>query len=112
MVKRIGLTQARRLALTAARFDGVQAQRLGLVHFVERDPQALAERLDEVLGQVLQCAPGANARTKALLLASVDQPLEPLLDQAAQWFAEAVASAEGIEGTQAFVHKRKPGWCK
>ncbi len=112
VVKRIGLTQARRLALTAARFDGVEAQRLGLVHFVERDPQALAERVDEVLGQVLQCAPEANARTKALLLASVEQPLEPLLDQAAQWFAEAVASAEGIEGTQAFVHKRKPGWCK
>ncbi|WP_236216430.1 enoyl-CoA hydratase/isomerase family protein [Pseudomonas rhodesiae] len=112
VVKRIGLTQARRLALTAARFDGGEAQRLGLVHFVERDPQALAERVDEVLGQVLQCAPRANARTKALLLASVDQPLEPLLDQAAQWFAEAVASAEGIEGTQAFVHKRKPGWCK
>ncbi|MTD22376.1 enoyl-CoA hydratase/isomerase family protein, partial [Pseudomonas sp. CCM 7891] len=88
VVKRIGLTQARRLALTAARFDGVEAERLGLVHFVERDSQALAERLDEVLGQVLRCAPGANARTKALLLASGEQPLGLLLDQAAQWFAE------------------------
>ncbi|WP_323147483.1 enoyl-CoA hydratase/isomerase family protein [Pseudomonas marginalis] len=112
VVKRIGLTQARRLALTAARFNGLEAQRLGLVHFTETDPQALAERLDEVLGQVLRCAPGANARTKALLLASVEQPLGPLLDQAAQWFAEAVTSAEGIEGTQAFVQKRKPRWCK
>ena len=64
VVKRIGLTQARRLALTAARFDGVEAQRLGVVHFTERDPQALAERLDEVLGQVLRCAPGANERTR------------------------------------------------
>ena len=112
VVKRIGLTQARRLALTAARFDGVEAERLGLVHFTESDPQALAQRLDEVLGQVLQCAPRANARTKALLLASVDQPLAPLLDQAAQWFAEAVSGEEGIEGTQAFVQKRRPGWCK
>lgn len=112
VVKRIGLTQSRRLALTAARFDGVEAQRLGLVHYAESDAQALAERLDEVLGQVLRCAPGANARTKALLLASAEQPLGPLLDQAAQWFAEAVTSEEGIEGTQAFVQKRKPGWCK
>jgi len=110
VVKRIGLTQARRLALTAARFDGVEAGRLGLVHFVEGDAQALAERLDEVLGQVLRCAPGANARTKALLLASGEQPLGPLLDQAAQWFAEAVMGAEGVEGTQAFVQKRKPRW--
>ncbi|MGZ0714052.1 enoyl-CoA hydratase/isomerase family protein [Pseudomonas palleroniana] len=112
VVKRIGLTQARRLALTAARFDGVQAERLGVVHFVETDPQALAQRLDEVLGEVLKCAPRANGRTKALLLASVDEPLENVLDRGAQWFAEAVKGEEGIEGTQAFVQKRQPEWCK
>ena len=110
VVQRIGLTQARRLALTAARFDGVEAQRLGVVHFVEHDPQGLAQRLDEVLGQVLRCAPRANARTKALLLQSLDQPLELLLDQAADWFAEAVTGEEGIEGTRAFVEKRKARW--
>lgn len=112
VVKRIGLTQARRLALTAARFDGVEAERLGVTHFVEHDAQALAQRLDEVLGQVLQCAPGANARTKALLLASVEDPISEVLDRGAQWFAEAVMSEEGIEGTQAFVQKRKPRWAR
>jgi isohexenylglutaconyl-CoA hydratase len=83
-----------------------------VVHYTEHDAQALAERLDEVLGQVLQCAPGANARTKALLLASTDEPLEAVLDRGAQWFAEAVTGMEGIEGTQAFVQKRKPGWSR
>lgn len=112
VVKRIGLTQARRLALTAARFDGVEAQRLGVVHFAEGDAQALAQRLDEVLGQVLRCAPGANGRTKALLLASVEEPLGDVLDRGALWFAEAVTGVEGIEGTQAFVQKRKPGWAR
>ncbi|ROM39227.1 enoyl-CoA hydratase [Pseudomonas poae] len=112
VVKRIGLTQARRLALTAARFDGVEAERLGVVHFVETDSQALAQRLDEVLEQVLKCAPGANGRTKALLLASVDEPLKHVLDRGAQWFAEAATGVEGLEGTQAFIQKRKPGWCK
>ena len=110
VVQRIGLTQARRLALTAARFDGIQARRMGLVHFVEHDPQTLAERLDEVLAHVLCCAPGANAATKKLLLASAGQPSDALLDQAAQWFSEAVTGAEGVEGTLAFVQKRKPGW--
>lgn len=110
VVQRIGLTQARRLALTAARFDGIQARRMGLVHFVEHDPQALAQRLDEVLAHVLCCAPGANAATKKLLLASAAQPSSELLDEAAQWFSEAVTGAEGIEGTMAFVQKRKPGW--
>jgi len=110
VVQRIGLTQARRLALTAARFDGTQARRMGLVHFVEHDPQALAERLDEVLAHVLCCAPGANAATKKLLLASAVQLSDGLLDQAAEWFSEAVTGDEGIEGTMAFVQKRKPGW--
>jgi isohexenylglutaconyl-CoA hydratase len=110
VVQRIGLTQARRLALTAARFDGIQARRMGLVHFVEQDPQALAERLDEVLAHVLCCAPGANAATKQLLLASAMQPSDELLDQAAEWFSEAVTGAEGTEGTVAFMQKRKPGW--
>ncbi|KQZ78420.1 MULTISPECIES: enoyl-CoA hydratase-related protein [unclassified Pseudomonas] len=110
VVQRIGLTQARRLALTAARFDGTQARRMGLVHFVEHDPQALAERLDEVLAHVLCCAPQANAATKKLLLASAGQPSDALLDQAAEWFSEAVTGAEGVEGTMAFVQKRKPGW--
>ncbi|MGH8349869.1 MAG: enoyl-CoA hydratase/isomerase family protein [Pseudomonas sp.] len=110
VVQRIGLTQTRRLALTAARFDGHQARRMGLVHFVEHDPQALAERLDEVLAHVLCCAPEANAMTKKLLLASAGQPSDALLDQAAEWFGEAVTGAEGVEGTMAFVQKRKPGW--
>ncbi|QIH09882.1 MULTISPECIES: enoyl-CoA hydratase-related protein [unclassified Pseudomonas] len=110
VVRRIGLTQARRLALTAARFDGEEARQLGLVHFVENDATALQERLEQQLAQVLRCAPGANAQTKALLLASVDQPLGPLLDQAADDFAQAVSGEEGTEGTLAFVQKRKPSW--
>jgi isohexenylglutaconyl-CoA hydratase len=110
VVQRIGLTETRRLALTAARFDGHQARRLGLVHFVEQDAQALAERLDEVLQHVLCCAPEANAMTKKLLLASAGQPSSELLDEAAQWFSDAAAGEEGIEGTMAFVQKRKPRW--
>ncbi|MFI8394793.1 enoyl-CoA hydratase [Pseudomonas sp. Choline-02u-1] len=110
VVQRIGLTETRRLALTAARFDGTEAQRLGLVHFVEQDAQALAERLDEVLQQVLRCAPEANAMTKKLLLASAGQPSNELLDEAAQWFSAAVTGKEGIEGTMAFMQKRKPRW--
>lgn len=110
VVQRIGLTQARRLALTAARFDGVEAERLGLVHFVERDPQALAERLDQVLDQVLRCAPGANAATKALLLASAPALAPGLLDQAAEAFSQALTGEEGAEGTLAFAQKRPPTW--
>ena len=112
VVKRIGLTQTRRLALTAARFDGSEAERLGLVHFSEASNDAIDTRLQQVLGQVRSCAPQANAHTKALLLASQDEALGPLLDRAAEQFAAAVTGAEGIEGTMAFVQKRAPKWAQ
>ncbi len=111
VVKRIGLTQARRLALSAARFDGAEALRLGLVHFSEPDAE-LEQRLQQVLEQVRQCAPGANATTKVLLLASEDEPLDALLDRAAGLFADAVLGSEGVEGTMAFVQKRRPKWAQ
>ena len=109
VVRRIGLTQARRLALTAARFDGAEALRLGLVHFSAPDAEL---QLQQVLEQVRQCAPGANAATKALLLASEDEPLDTLLDRAAGLFADAVVGSEGVEGTMAFVQKRTPKWAQ
>ncbi|WP_397378429.1 enoyl-CoA hydratase/isomerase family protein [Pseudomonas sp.] len=112
VVKRIGLTQTRRLALTAARFNGSEAERLGLVHFSEIDSEHLDARLHQVLSQVRQCAPQANAQTKALLLAAEHEALGPLLDRAAEQFAAAVTGAEGIEGTMAFMQKRPPKWAQ
>lgn len=112
VVKRIGLTQTRRLALTAARFNGSEAERLGLVHFSEPDSEAVEVRLQQILRQVLSCAPQANAQTKALLLAAENEALGPLLDRAADQFAEAVTGAEGVEGTMAFVQKRQPKWAQ
>lgn len=112
VVKRIGLTHARRLALTAARFDGREALRLGLVHFAEADGAALEQRLAQNLEQIRRCAPGANAHTKALLLATENEPLGTLLDSAAEQFAAAVTGPEGAEGTMAFVQKRKPIWAQ
>ncbi|MCK5873770.1 MAG: enoyl-CoA hydratase/isomerase family protein [Alcanivoracaceae bacterium] len=111
VVQRIGLTQARRLALTGARFNGSEAARLGIVH--EALPAAeLDTRLDATLKQIRRCAPHANRVTKQLVLSVGERPLESLLDQAAQDFAAAVASSEGAEGTMAFVQKRLPNWAE
>lgn len=112
VIKRIGLTQARRLALTAARFNGQQALQLGLVHWAEYSTEALEQRLAEQLALVKRCAPQANAHTKALLLTCAEQPLDTVLDQAAEQFAQAVAGSEGSEGAMAFLQKRAPRWAQ
>tara|TARA_R110002072_G_scaffold172728_3_gene327012 strand:+ start:35463 stop:36272 length:810 start_codon:yes stop_codon:yes gene_type:complete len=112
VVTRIGLTQARRLALLGARFDGAEALRLGIVHESHETIDALEEALDKVLLQVKRCAPQVNRLTKQLILSVGKEPLEDLLDGAAKSFSEAVQGAEGQEGTMAFIQKRDPSWFK
>ena len=112
VLQRIGLTQARRLMLTGARIDGATAHALGLVHEVFDTTEALEAALDQVLAQIRRCAPGANRATKALVKRVVARDLDPLLDYAAQLFAEASLGDEGREGATAFVEKRLPNWAK
>ena len=112
VVTRIGLTQARRLALLGARFDGTEALRLGIVHESHETIDTLEEALEKVLLQVKRCAPQVNRMTKKLILSVGNEPLEELLDNAAKSFSEAVQGAEGQEGTMAFIQKRDPSWFK
>lgn len=107
VVQRIGLTQTRRLALTGARFDGRHAAELGIVHAAVTD---VYEALQDTLTQVLRCAPQANASTKRIMQRVGQLPLHEQLDKAAEDFVAAINSAEGQEGTLAFVQKRKPNW--
>ena len=110
VVKRIGLTQARRLALLGARFEGHTALKVGVVHEVVENEKALEVLLIETLQQIKRTAPQASRVTKALLHRTLNEALTPLLDDAAQQFANAVGGEEGIEGTMAFIQKRHPNW--
>lgn len=112
VVKRIGLTQARKLALLGDWVDGVRAADIGIVHMVTDGKDEMDGALAKVLKAVRRTAPGANALTKKLFLLVGEMENEALLDQAAEWFAEALGSEEGAEGTRAFVEKRKPFWAE
>lgn len=110
VVKRIGLTQARRLALLGSRFEGDTALKMGVVHEVVDDQDTLNTLLEDTIQQIKRAAPHASRVTKALLHRTLNEPLNSLLDDAAQQFANAVGSEEGVEGTTAFIQKRLPNW--
>ncbi len=110
IVQRLGVSQARRLAVTGGRLSGEEAGQIGLVHHVVADDAALDATLAEVLGQIRRCAPGAIAVTKDLIAKSTRMDRAALLDEAAVQFAACVRGDEGVEGTTAFVQKRKPKW--
>ncbi|CBL44653.1 enoyl-CoA hydratase/isomerase [gamma proteobacterium HdN1] len=112
VVQRIGLTQARRLALLGNRIHGAEAVRLGIAHTLADSTEALEAELSNVLTQAKKCAPNANRVTKALLHRVGHEPLSGLLDSAAQSFADAILGGEAQEGTMAFVQKRLPRWAQ
>ena len=112
VVTRVGLTQARRLALLGERFDGAEAVRLGIAHYQCQTTSELDDTLQQVLSKVKRAAPHANRVTKALLHQVGKIEMEQLLDQAAHQFSAAVNSEEGAEGTMAFVQKRLPNWAQ
>lgn len=112
VVSRIGLTQARRLVLTGARFNGEEARDLGVVHFTTASSEEMEVLLQQQLKQIKRCAPNANRVTKELILNVGLVEHETLLDKAAKDFSAAVQGEEGREGTLAFVEKRPASWAQ
>lgn len=109
LVQRLGLSQARRLAVCGARLDAAQALAIGLAHFAPAADQVEAV-LAATLKEILQNAPGAVAATKALMQRAALEDAATLIGEAAQVFSAAVLSPEGMEGTLAFMGKRPPSW--
>jgi isohexenylglutaconyl-CoA hydratase len=110
VTERVGLTQARRLMLTGARFKGEEAVQYGIGHILAEDTADMETKCTEVLEQIAQCAPGANAVTKAIVFEATRRPRPEALDFASRGFASCMLSEEGREGVAAFVEKRKPKW--
>ncbi len=109
LVERLGYSEARRLAVTGGTLDARKALDLGLVHEVH-PAGALDHALAKLLADILRCAPQAVAATKALMAKARFSAPGALVDEAAAVFSNAVRSAEGVEGTTAFLAKRPPTW--
>lgn len=109
LVERLGYAEAKRLAVTGGKLDAKAALDLRLVHAVHA-AGALDHALAEVLADILNCAPGAVAATKALLAQARFSTPASMVQRAAEVFSAAALGAEGVEGTMAFLAKRKARW--
>lgn len=111
VVEAIGPRNARRYFLTGERFSADEAFRMGLVHGVFDDRNALAEESERLVDMFFQTAPGAVEVTKELVrdvaFAEIDRKL---IHRTANLIASQRQTDEGREGTTAFLEKRKPWW--
>lgn len=103
----VGYRQAQRLALTGARIDAVEAERIGLITQAI-DDEALQDEAFALAETLAQGPRRAFARTRALLHQALSNGLETQLELEAQGIAEAVGLPEGREGITAFVARRPP----
>lgn len=109
VMQKIGAGRARTLFLTGERFDGREAERVGLVHRAV-GADALDAEVDRIVGELLGSGPAAVASAKELIARVAPLSLEEAIPVTAGWIASLRATAEAREGMSAFLEKRKPGW--
>ena len=105
----MGEGKARRVFMSARRFDAAEALALDLVAQVVA-PNALMDAAMREAEAYLACAPGAVAAAKALAR-SLGAPITgEVIDATIERLADTWENPEATEGIAAFFEKRKPGW--
>lgn len=111
VLRKIGYGRARAHFLMGDRFDGAWALEIGLVHRLVDHDVDLEDAAHDVVMQLLAGGPHAQAEIKRLLAKlalNPDPEVQRLLT--VETIARTRAGAEGKEGLQAFLEKRKAAW--
>ena len=110
VIRAMGARAAHRYFLTAERFDASEAHRIGFVHEVVA-ASALNARVAELAQMLVNAGPQALRLCKKLVQDVAEQAITPALVQMTVGrIADIRVSAEGREGVQSFLQKRKPNW--
>jgi len=110
VIRALGEQASRRYFVTAEKFSASQAHALGFVHELCA-AEALDDRVAEVVAALVANGPVAVRACKKLVQDVAGQPnTSALREDTARRIADVRASAEGKEGLQSFLHKRRPAW--
>ncbi|HXG54078.1 MAG TPA: enoyl-CoA hydratase-related protein [Vicinamibacterales bacterium] len=108
-IRKVGISAARELFLTAARFSAGRARDLGLVHCV-RPVADLEAAVDGYVRELLTSGPDAIAGAKRMIATVAGRPPAEVAQVTAETIARHRVSAEGQAGMQAFLGKRPAPW--
>jgi methylglutaconyl-CoA hydratase len=110
VIRAMGARASHRYFLTAERFNAVEAHRIGLVHEVVT-ADALDAKLQELTQALVSASPNAVKACKQLVQDVAEKDIDNALRaRTVAGIADIRASAEGKEGVQSFLQKRKPNW--
>lgn len=111
VVRKIGLSYARELCLSGARFSAARAKEIGLVHHVVPAAE-LDAAVDAQVALFRKAAPTAVAATKKLLAEVHGRRPGDVQALTVENIAAQRVSPEGQEGLRAFLDKRPAAWTK
>ncbi|GFG55147.1 enoyl-CoA hydratase [Mycolicibacterium agri] len=103
----IGITKTKELMLTNRTLSAQEASQWGLVTEVVPGAE-LTARADQLATQMAATASGSNGAVKALMLTTFSSGLEEQMELEGRTIAQRAESAQGREGVDAFMAKRKP----
>ena len=110
VIRAMGARAAHRYFLTAERFDATEALRTGFVHAVVA-ADTLDAKVDELVKALVSASPNAVRACKKLVMDVAEREINAqLIAATVEGIADIRASAEGREGVQSFLQKRKPAW--
>lgn len=103
--------EATQAFLRGQRFDGAEAERLGLITKAV-DPSQLDQTVDEIVSDLLLGGPLALAAAKDVLRRIPHMHPDDAFPWAAARSAELFESEEAAEGMAAYLEKRPPRWAQ
>lgn len=109
VLPKIGESHARALFATGQRFGAEHAQRIGLVHEVVPDEDALDRAVETLLDELRAAGPTASRAAKALIR-TIGEAGPAASEVTPGLIARQRTSPEGQEGLTAFIEKRPPAW--
>jgi methylglutaconyl-CoA hydratase len=110
VIRAMGARASHRYFLTAERFSAAEAHRVGLVHEVVAANE-LDAKVVELTNALVSASPNAVHACKRLVQDVAEREIDDaLVAHTVAGIADIRSSAEGKEGVQSFLQKRKPNW--
>ena len=106
----IPLGHALYIQLTGSHIDADTAARWGIIQEIVPDRDALMERVEQIAGDIMQCAPLAVQAIKKIVMQGRNLPVDYSIKLAGP-INEIIGKTEDrLEGPKAFAEKRDPVW--
>lgn len=110
VLPKIGESQARTLFTSGERFDAERALRIGLVHEIAADGEALDAAVAAWQDAIMAAGPTAARAAKALVRELRTLPPDEARRHTAKHIAQQRVSDEGQAGLRAFLDRQRPPW--